>query len=37
MPHGFGPYNIISTGEIVATVVVLGFGVVAFLWMAHRT
>jgi hypothetical protein len=37
MANGFGPYNIISSGEIVATAAVLLFAVVAFVWMAYRT
>jgi hypothetical protein len=37
MPHGFGPYNVITSGEIVGTLVVLAMAVVAFLWMANRT
>ncbi len=37
MSHGFGPYNIISAGEIVATVTVFTLAVAAFVWMAYKT
>jgi hypothetical protein len=33
---GFGPHNIISLGEIVATLIVLGIALIAFTWMARH-
>lgn len=37
MNKGFGPYGVISTGEIIATLVVLTLALTAFVWMAYRT
>lgn len=36
MASGFGPHDIISLGEIIATLGVLALALVAFAWMAHR-
>lgn len=33
---GFGPYNIISLGEVLATLVVLALSLIAFTWMARH-
>ena len=35
--HGYGPYDIISSGEIAATLIMLVVGFTAMLFMAYRT
>jgi hypothetical protein len=34
-PH-FGPHNIISLGEVLATLIVLAIALIAFTWMARH-
>jgi hypothetical protein len=36
MASGFGPHDIVSLGEIIATLGVLALALVAMTWMAHR-
>jgi hypothetical protein len=37
VPHGFGPHHIISTGEIVGTIVVLVLAFIALAALAYET
>jgi hypothetical protein len=37
MEKGFGPHNVISSGEIGATLAVLALAAIAFVWMAYGT
>ena len=36
LASGFGPHNIISFGEILATLIVLALALIAFVWMARH-
>lgn len=37
MGDGFGPYGIIGSGEVAATLTVIALAMIAFVWMAYRT
>jgi len=37
MEKGFGPHNVISSGEINGLLAGLAFAAVAFIWMAYGT
>jgi hypothetical protein len=37
MQHGFGPYGIVSPGEVFATLAVLCLALAAVTWMAYLT
>lgn len=32
-----GPHDVITAGEVIAELVVIGFAFVSFTWMAYRT
>jgi hypothetical protein len=37
MNNGFGPYGVVSAGEILGTLVILIAALLAGTWMAYRT